>query len=121
MAKKTESSKPFVFFDLAGTTYAVTSDVVQQMEMIEHITPVPNAPPFIDGVVFARGQVVTVVNLRARFGFDRAPIDSRTRLMVMAIAGRSLGLLVDSAREFISLAEELILPPPEAISGLSGK
>ena len=54
------------------------------MEMVEHITRVPNAPPFVDGVVFSRGQVVPVVNLRARFGFERVADDLRTRLMVVA-------------------------------------
>ena len=91
-----QATKPFIFFDLAGTTWM--RHLVQQIEMVEHITPVPNAPAFVDGVVFARGQVVTVVNLRSRFGFDRVPIDLHTRLMVMAIPGRSLGLLVDSAQ-----------------------
>jgi purine-binding chemotaxis protein CheW len=46
------ASEPFVLFELAGTTYAVRSQVVQQMEMVEHITPVPNAPIFVEGVVF---------------------------------------------------------------------
>ena len=59
------------------------------MEMVEHVTRVPNAPPFVDGVVFSRGQVVPVVNLRARFGFERAPYDLRTRLVVVQAAGRS--------------------------------
>ena len=113
--------KPFIFFELAGTTYAVDTQVVQQMEMVEQITPVPNAPSFVDGVVFARGQVVPVVNLRARFGFQRVTNDAKTRLMVVAQEGRTVGLLVDSAREFITLPPDAIKPPPEAITGLSGK
>jgi purine-binding chemotaxis protein CheW len=121
LPKQTQAATPFIFFDLGGTTYAVPSNVVQQIEMVEHITPVPNAPPFVDGVVFARGQVVTVVNLRSRFGFERSPIDMQTRLMVMALAGRSLGLLVDSAREFITVDQAAITSPPEAIAGLSGQ
>jgi purine-binding chemotaxis protein CheW len=91
------------------------------MEMVDHVTPVPDAPAYVDGVVFVRGQVVPVVNLRARFGFERADYDMKTRLMVVARQGRTVGLLVDSAREFITLAMETISPPPEAITGLSGK
>ena len=113
--------RPFVFCELAGTTYAVESQAVQQMEMVEHITPVPNAPSFVDGVVFARGQVVPVVNLRARFGFPRAANDAKTRLMVVSHEGRTVGLLVDSAREFVTLPEEAVKPPPEAVTGLSGR
>jgi len=121
MANESAGGKPFIFFELAATTYAVETQVVQQMEMVEHITPVPNAPSFVDGVVFARGQVVPVVNLRARFGFPRITNDAKTRLMVVAKDGRTVGLLVDSAREFVTLPPDAIKPPPEAVTGLSGK
>lgn len=116
-----QGPKAFVLFELANTAYAVASEVVQQMEMVEHITPVPDAPAFVDGVVFVRGQVVPVVNLRARFGYERAALDLKTRLVVVSRQGRTVGLLVDSAREFITLNDESIRPPPEAVSGLSGK
>lgn len=121
MPSDSPSVRPFIFCDLAGTTYAVETQAVQQMEMVEQITPVPNAPAFVDGVVFARGQVVPVVNLRARFGFPRVPNDAKTRLMVVSHEGRTVGLLVDSAREFVTLAADAIKPPPEAVTGLSGK
>lgn len=116
-----QGATPYVLFELAKTAYAVPSDVVQQMEMVDHITPVPDAPPFVDGVVFVRGQVVPVVNLRARFGLERVACDLKTRLMVVVRQGRTVGLLVDSAREFITLDEDAITPPPEAVTGLSGR
>jgi purine-binding chemotaxis protein CheW len=114
-------SEPFVLFELAGTTYGVRSRFVQQMEMIEHITPVPNALPAVEGVVLARGQVIPALNLRVRFGFEKIPYDLRSRLMVVNKRGRTLGLIVDAAREFFSIPDAAIEPPPEAITGLSGK
>jgi purine-binding chemotaxis protein CheW len=111
----------FVLFELAGTTYGVRSRLVQQMEMLEHVTPVPNAPPYVEGVVLSRGQVVPAVNLRRRFGFERAAHDLRTRLVVVTNGNRSVGLVVDSAREFVTIPAEAIQPPPEALTGLSGK
>ena len=63
----------FILFEVAGTTYGIASRDVQQMEMIDHITPLPNAPDYVDGVVFTRGQVIPAVNLRVRFGFERTP------------------------------------------------
>ena len=114
------TSEPYILFELAGTLYAVPSDVVQRMEMIEHVTPVPNAPPFVDGVVFSRGRVVPAVNLRRRFGFDRAAYDLKTRLIVVAHADRAVGLVVDSAREFVTIPTEAIQPPPDGLAGTSG-
>ena len=114
-------AEPYIVFDLAGTAYAVPSRDVQRMEMIEHVTPVPNAPPFVDGVVFSRGRVVPAVNLRRRFGFDRVAYDLRTRLIVVAHADRAVGLIVDSAREFLAIPAAAVQPPPEVMAGTSGR
>lgn len=121
MVQEGNGSETFVVFELAGTTYAVRSGLVQQMEMIDEITKVPNAPAAVDGVVFSRGRVIPALNLRARFGFERIPIGLRTRMIVVEAGERTVGLIVDSAREFISIGAESIQPPNEAISGLSGK
>ena len=114
------TAAPYVLFQLAGTAYALPSEVVQRLEMVEHVTPVPNAPPFVDGVVFSRGRVVPAVNLRRRFGFDRVAYDAQTRLIVVAHADRAVGLIVDSAREFVSIKAEAVQPPPDSMGGTSG-
>ena len=62
-------TESYILFELAGTTYALKSQDVKHMELVEQITPVPNAPPFVEGVVFSRGQVIPAINLRVRFGF----------------------------------------------------
>ena len=111
----------FILFELAGTTYAVRSNLVQQVLMIEHITPVPNAIPVIEGVVQTRGRVIPALNLRIRFGFDRAAFDIRSRLIVVNVDGRVVGLLVDTAREFLPIPDSSIEAPPENIKGLTGK
>ncbi len=115
------NAEPYVLFDLAGTAYALPSRVVQRMEMVEHVTPVPNAPPFVDGVVLSRGKVVPAVNLRRRFGFEPAAYDLRTRLIVVTHADRTVGLIVDSAREFVTIVSKAIQPPPEMMAGTSGR
>ncbi len=121
-ANHQSESVPFILFELAGTTYGLPSNSVQQLEMIEdNITPVPNAPPAVEGVIFSRGQVIPALNLRVRFGFERLPHTLKTRLAVINSAQRTVGLIVDSAREFISIPTSAIQPPNDAISGLKGK
>lgn len=110
----------FIVFELAGTAYALPSQRVAHVEMVEGVTRVPNAAHFVDGVVFSRGAVVPAVSLRARFGFDREAYTARTRLLVVHATNRTVGLIVDSAREFLKIPPDLIKPPHEAISGLSG-
>ena len=110
----------YILFGVAGTTYAIRSHQVLHIEMIDHVTPVPNSPVFVEGVVFSRGQVVPVINLRARFGFERGAITLRSRLLVVQHESRRVGLLADESREFIRISETAIRPPQEAIGGLSG-
>jgi chemotaxis signal transduction protein len=111
---------PYILFSVAGTTYGLPSHQVRHMEMVEQVTSVPNAPPYVEGVVFSRGQVVPVINLRVRFGFERVPRDLRTRLLVVDSGARTVGLLADEAREFTPIADAAIQPPSDAIVGLSG-
>ena len=110
----------YILFEIAGTTYAVSSQNVSQIEMLEHITPLPNAPAFIDGVVFTRGHVIPAMNLRARFGFEKTPYTTRTRLVVVRSSDRMVGLIVDTAREFLSIPDNLIQKPGAAVADLSG-
>src|SRR3954468_2917446 len=94
------ASETYVFFELAGTSYAVSSREVQHIDMLEHVTPVPNTAPAVDGVVFSRGQVIPALNLRVRFGLPRQAPTARTRLIFLVVQDRVVALIVDAAREF---------------------
>src|SRR5688500_8206020 len=78
-----DMSETYVLFELAGTTYGLRTRDVRHMEMVGHITPVPNTSPTVEGVVFSRGQVIPAVNLRVRFGFPREPHTVRSRLIIV--------------------------------------
>jgi len=121
MTNDAAGADSYVLFELAGTTYGIRSSDVRQLEMIEHITPVPNAADTVEGVVFSRGQVIPAVSLRTRFGFEKIPYDLRSRLIVVSVGDRNIGLIVDSAREFKRIPAELITPPPEGLAELSGR
>src|SRR5687768_17617320 len=77
----TADTETYVLLELAKTVYAIPSANVQHIEMLEHVTLVPNAHRAIDGVVFSRGQVIPALNLRVRFGFPRQDRDMRTRVI----------------------------------------
>lgn len=107
--------EPYILFTVAGATYAIRSGHVQQIEMVENITLVPKTPGFVDGIVYLRGQVVPVMNLRARFGMERIPYDLVARLIVVHLDNRVVGLAVDQAREFTYLSSEEFRPPPDTV------
>ena len=111
----------YVLFELAGSVYGIPSESVRHVEMFDEPTLVPNANPAIDGVVFSRGQVVPALNLRARFGFPREKASVRTRIVFATVHGRTVGLIVDTAREFQNLPTDSIGPIEETLTGIQGK
>lgn len=111
--KQSTNAEPYILFELAGAVYGMPSRLIQQLQMIEQITPVPQAPAWVDGVAFNRGKVIPAINLRARFGFPRIDYDESARIIVVQTADRNVGLIVDTAREFVTLSQDAIQPPPD--------
>lgn len=114
------ATNTFVIFELNGAVYALRSSDVQHIEMLEHVTPVPNTVASVEGVVFSRGQVLPAINLRVRFGLPREAPTPRTRLIFLNVQQRLVALIVDSAREFQRIPPEEIRPIQETLTGISG-
>jgi len=105
-----------VLFKVAGSEYVLPAADVLQMESFAGATPVPGTPPYVAGLVQIRGRVVPVVDLRARFGLPSAEQGLDTRIVVVQRGERAVGLLVDIAREVVSIAPETFKPPPEIVA-----
>lgn len=112
-------SEPFILLEVAGATYGIPSRFVQQLEMIGNITPVPNTPAYIEGVMFSRGKVIPLLNLRKRFGYESNGFDIKTRVIVVKNEERTIGLIADTAKEYLYLPLSSIQPAPDFVSGLS--
>lgn len=110
----------YILFELGGFTYGIRSREVQRVEMLEHVTPVPNTAPSVDGVVFSKGKVMPALNLRARFGLPRVPATRQTRLIVLSVQQRAVALIVDAAREFRRIPAEGVRPIEETLHGVDG-
>lgn len=110
----------YIIFELAGSAYGLRSEDVQHVEMLEHLTPVPNTAPAVDGVVFSRGNVIPALNLRVRFGLPRQPATPRTRLIFLKVRERIVALIVDAAREFRTIPRSSIRPIEQTLHGIEG-
>jgi purine-binding chemotaxis protein CheW len=105
-----------VVFKVADADYLVAAADVLQMESYAGATRVPGAVPYVAGVVQVRGRVVPVVDLRVRFGLPATEPTLDSRLVVVQHHDRTVGLLVDSAREVIKLTPEQLQPPPRVVA-----
>ncbi len=110
----------YILFQLAGDSYGVSSEVVLHVDMLDHVTPVPNTASAVDGVVFSRGQVIPALNLRARFGLEREAPTTSTRLIFIKLQQRTVALVVDAAREFRRISAESIRAVEGSLHGIQG-
>ncbi len=115
-----KTASTYIIFELGNAAYGLRSADVLHVEMLEHITPVPNAAPAVEGLVFSRGQLYPALNLRVRFGLPAAPHTSRTRLLFTQVHQRTVALIVDSAREFRNLPADVIRPVERELTGIQG-
>jgi purine-binding chemotaxis protein CheW len=105
-----------VVFKVAETEYALRASDVMHMESFSGATQVPGTAPYVAGLVQIRGRVVPVVDVRARFGLPPASLTIDSRVVVAQDKDRTVGLLVDSAREVLRIPLEEFKPPPEVVS-----
>lgn len=102
----------YVSFVLGGEEYGVPILCVQEIIRHETLTRVPQSPSFVDGVLNLRGQVIPVVNLRKKFELPVRERDKSTRIIVVEVKGRVMGMVVDEVSEVLQVNMEDIAPPP---------
>jgi purine-binding chemotaxis protein CheW len=105
-----------VVFRVGDADYIVAAADVLQMESFTGATRVPGTLEYVSGVVQVRGRVVPVVDLRPRFGLERVAPTIDTRVIVVQMMERTVGLVVDSAREVVKLGPEQLQPPPRVVA-----
>ena len=100
-------------FEVGGRSYALDVSVVREIVRTTEITPLPNAPRLIEGVVELRGGVVPVLDLSRILGHESAATTSDSRIVVLEHDGLRLGLCVESATDVLSLDPTLLEDVPE--------
>jgi len=108
--------EPFILFKVAEAWYAAPTSQVVQLESFTGATKVPGTPAHVEGLVQLRGAVIPVINLRARFGLPLAAPTLDSRVIVVDLEGRRVGVLADSAREIRKLETDELRPPPDSIA-----
>ncbi|MFY2560951.1 chemotaxis protein CheW [Corallococcus terminator] len=104
-----------VVFKVDGAEYVLPASEVLQMESFTGATPVPGAASHVAGLVQVRGRVIPVVDARRRFGLPALERSLDTRVVVGQLGARTVGLLVDSAREVLKLDPSKFQPPPPLV------
>ena len=108
--------KEFLTFRLGAESYGIDILKVQEIRGWEQPTTIANAPPFIKGVINLRGVIVPILDLRVKFRLPGIEYDAFTVVIILNVASRVVGVVVDSVSDVLSLAEDAIRPTPEFAS-----
>ncbi len=102
----------WVTFRLGDEVYGVNVMQVQEVLRVTEIAPVPGAPEYVLGIINLRGNVVTVIEARKRFGLAAKEADDSTRIVILEVDNQVIGILVDSVAEVVNLhASEIETTP----------
>ena len=102
----------FLTFRLGGEEYGIEILKVQEIRGYDSITKIANAPEFIKGVVNLRGIIVPIVDMRIKFRLGNADYDQFTVVIILNVAGRVMGIVVDGVSDVLTLEAEQIRPTP---------
>lgn len=103
----------FLAFTLGREEYGIDILRVQEIRGYEPVTRIANAPDFIKGVVNLRGTIIPVVDMRIKFSLGTPTYDQFTVVIILNIAGRVVGMVVDSVSDVTTLSPAQVKPAPE--------
>ena len=107
------SGREYLTFHLGAEEYGIDILKVQEIRSYEQPTRIANAPRFIKGVVNLRGVIVPILDLRLKFELIEASYDNFTVVIILNVAGRTVGAVVDSVSDVLELSAKEIKPAPE--------
>ena len=111
----------WVTFKLDNETYGINVMQVQEVLRYTEIAPVPGAPAYVLGIINLRGNVVTVIDTRQRFGLNNADITDNSRIVIIEADRQVVGILVDSVAEVVYLRQSEIETAPNVGNDESAK
>ncbi|MBE9535974.1 MAG: purine-binding chemotaxis protein CheW [Proteobacteria bacterium] len=109
----------FLTFLLQNEEYGLEILKVREIMGIMNITPVPQTPSYVKGVINLRGQVISVIDLRLKFGLPEGEYDQKTCIIVVDVKGTLMGIVVDTVSEVLDINGNDIEPPPSFGSELN--
>lgn len=112
-AVNANEAQEFLTFTIGCEEYGIEILKVQEIRSYEAVTTVVNAPDFIKGVVNLRGTIVPIIDMRIKFNLGNVGYNDFTVVIILNVAGRVIGMVVDSVSDVITLTTEQCRPAPQ--------
>jgi Chemotaxis signal transduction protein len=111
----------FLSFSFSKETFAIEIKYVTEIVGIQPITPVPEVPDYVMGIINLRGKIIPVIDMRIKFRKPAADYNDRTCIIVVDLEETSVGFIVDNVEEVLSIPDEKIVPPPDYKTGIQNR
>ncbi|NPV87449.1 MAG: chemotaxis protein CheW [Anaerolineae bacterium] len=108
--------RQLVIFELGEENFGVDISAVESIIKLQELTKVPHAPGFVEGITNLRGTVLPVIDLRKRFGMEKAEATKETRIVVINMDKIKVGMVVDSVSEVLTVPDTAIESTPAMVS-----
>jgi purine-binding chemotaxis protein CheW len=118
---KATGSMQLVSFKLSDETYGIEITKIREIILVGAITRVPETPHYIKGLINLRSSVIPVIDLRARFSLPESELSQDSRIMVLNVGRRTIGIVVDSVNEVLRVALDQISPAPPTVASLGNQ
>jgi purine-binding chemotaxis protein CheW len=106
-------------FRLGGEEYAISILKVQEIRGYDAVTRIASAPAYLKGVINLRGSIVPIVDMRIKFNVGQATYDAFTVVIILNINGHTIGMVVDSVSDVVTLTPDQIKPAPDLGASVS--
>lgn len=110
--------RQYVKFSVGKEEFGVDINLVREISKIQDMLKVPNTPPFIEGLLNLRGQVLTIFNLRKRLGMEDQAFDENSKIIIVWYNDIQIGFTVDKVSEIIKVEEANVEATPPSITGI---
>ena len=98
--------------------YGIEITTIREIILMGEITRVPQTPHYVKGLINLRSTVIPVIDLRARFGLPEEELTDESRIMVMHVGTKTIGIVVDAVSEVLRVTQDQMAPPPPTVAGL---
>jgi len=111
----------YLTFSIGYEVYGIEVRYVTEIVGIQTITTIPDLPEYVKGIINLRGKIIPVMDIRLRFKKEPKDYNDRTCVIVIDIKDTSIGLIVDTVSEVITIPEQNIVEPPRVNKGVNNK